>query len=121
MSYLAIVEQIKLLVTDLEQFLVITANNIEDIYIQLIPLTKEKFYCETVSNQFLPQKYQLNSKKISQLKGLGFQMSDDDINYNREFEVPNETAFVELAKVILKIFVEIYGIIVNDLTFELDS
>jgi hypothetical protein len=121
MSYHTIVEQLKKLLTDLEQFLIIFPNNIEEIYIQLMPITEEKLYCEAVSNQFLHKKYQLNSKKISQLQQLGFHKSDEDCNYVLEYDVKDESAFEDLAKLILKIFVEIYGIIINDLSFVLDS
>lgn len=123
MVYQQITEHLKrLLSSNLEEsFLIISPKGNGDVYAQFLPLSQEELYCETVSNEFLPEKLQLNSQKISQLKKLGFELGEEDVNFHRDFEVDNDTAIEELSKLVLKIFVEIYGVVVTDLDFEFEE
>ena len=68
----------------------------------------------------MPYKRKLNSKQIRKITALVFVMEPQDVNYNRVFNVESELLRDALSKLILKIFVEIFGIIVSgfDITFD---
>ena len=120
MAYQEIVDYLKKLLESNSEssFLVISPDGYEDVYIQFLPLSENELYCESVSNEFLPEKLELTSQKVAQLEELGFKLGAEDVNFNREYEIKDETAIIELSKMVYKIFVEIYGVIVSGLTFD---
>jgi hypothetical protein len=90
-------------------FLVIEAG---DVYVQFAgepgsPLVR----CESISNQYLPDKLKIFPEAIEKLKKLGFDLGGDEIeNFSRTYEVSTEDQARELAQSTLRILAEIYGV-----------
>lgn len=103
-----------------DNFLIISPKDHDYAYVQFTQCSNNEFYCEIVSNNFLPYKRKLNSKQIRKITALGFVMEPQDVNYNRVFNVESELLRDALSKLIFKILVEIFGIIVSgfDITFD---
>ena len=104
-----------------EYFLIINPENIDDVYTQFIPVDSRELYCEVVSNIYLTEKYQLEPNQITKLQSLVFSMGDDTVNYSQIYKVNNEFLIEALAKLVIKIFVEIFGIAVHNLMITFDS
>ncbi|MHA1212654.1 MAG: TY-Chap domain-containing protein [Candidatus Heimdallarchaeota archaeon] len=103
-----------------EYFLVISPKDHDYVYAQFTQISANEFYCEVVSNKYLPDKHKLNSTQIRKLTELGFVMEPQDVNYNQVFNVENEMLMAELSKLIIKVIVEIHGVIISgfDITFD---
>ena len=122
MSYLEIIPYLEKLTKPAfeEYFLIISPENIDDVYIQFIPSNSSELYCEVVSNNYLPEKYQLSPNQITKLHSLGFSIGDE-VNYNQIYKVTKEFLIEALAKLVIEIFVEIFGITIHNLAITFDS
>jgi hypothetical protein len=88
-------------------FLIVSVG---EVYVQFAASRGDKeVYCEAVSNEFLPPGLQLAEDKISQLRGLGFEDPGASPNLSRTFDVTEEAALPELARLTHHILSNVYG------------
>ncbi len=90
-------------------FMVVSAG---DVYVQFAGSPgNPKILCESISNEYLPQKSKMSKKDIETLKTLGFVLGGDQIeNFSRSYEIPTEDQARELADVTVRILKEVYGV-----------
>lgn len=82
-----------------------------DVYVQFAATRGEQqIYCEAVSNQFLPQSMRLSEDKISQLRGLGFEIGRGSPNFSRTFYIVDSQELREIARTGLSVLSDVYGI-----------
>jgi|GEM_PF-260012 len=85
--------------------------SVGDVYVQFSASRGEQqIYCEAVSNQFLPRNLQLSEDKISQLRGLGFEIGRDSPNFSRTCYIVDSQELREIARTALSILSDVYGI-----------
>jgi len=90
-------------------FMVISSG---DVYVQFAGSPgNPKILCESISNEYLPQKSKMSKKDIETLKKLGFVLGGDQIeNFSRSYEIPTEEQARELADVAVRILRDAYGV-----------
>jgi hypothetical protein len=90
-------------------FMVVSSG---DVYVQFAGSPgNPKILCESISNEYLPQKSKMSKKDIETLKKLGFVLGGDQIeNFSRSYEIPTEEQARELADVTVKILKDVYGV-----------
>ena len=90
-------------------FMVVSSG---DVYVQFAGSPgNPKILCESISNEYLPQKSKMSKKDIETLKKLGFVLGGDQIeNFSRSYEIPTEEQARELADVTVRILKEVYGV-----------
>src|SRR5260370_42464450 len=90
-------------------FMVVSAG---DVYVQFAGSPgNPKILCESISNEYLPQKSKISKKDIEALKKLGFVLGGDQIeNFSRSYEIPTEEQSRELSDVTGRILKEVYGV-----------
>jgi len=90
-------------------FMVVSSG---DVYVQFAGSPgNPKILCESISNEYLPQKSKMSKKDIEMLKKLGFVLGGDQIeNFYRSYEIPTEEQARELADVTVKILKDVYGV-----------
>jgi hypothetical protein len=90
-------------------FMVVSAG---DVYVQFAGSPgNPKILCESISNEYLPQKSKMSKKDIETLKKLGFVLGGDQIeNFSRSYEIPTEAQARELADVTVGILKDVYGV-----------
>jgi hypothetical protein len=100
-------------------FMVVSAG---DVYVQFAGSPgNPKILCESISNEYLPQKSKMSKKDIETLKKLGFVLGGDQIeNFSRSYEIPTEAQARELADVTVGILKDVYGVALDgDVQIEL--
>ena len=90
-------------------FMVVSSG---DVYVQFAGSPgNPKILCESISNEYLPQKSKMSKKDIETLKKLGFVLGGDQIeNFSRSYEIPTEEQARELADVAVRILKDVYGV-----------
>ena len=90
-------------------FMVVSSG---DVYVQFAGSPgNPKILCESISNEYLPQKSKMSKKDIETLKKLGFVLGGDQIeNFSRSYEIPTEAQARELADVAVRILKDVYGV-----------
>jgi len=90
-------------------FMVVSSG---DVYVQFAGSPgNPKILCESISNEYLPQKSKMSKKDIETLKKLGFVLGGDQIeNFSRSYEIPTEEQARELADVAVRILRDVYGV-----------
>ncbi len=90
-------------------FMVVSSG---DVYVQFAGSPgNPKILCESISNEYLPQKSKMSKKDIETLKKLGFVLGGDQIeNFSRSYEIPTEEQARELAQVTVRILQDVYGV-----------
>ena len=90
-------------------FMVVSSG---DVYVQFAGSPgNPKILCESISNEYLPQKSKMSKKDIETLKKLGFVLGGDQIeNFSRSYEIPTEEQARELADVAVHILKDVYGV-----------
>jgi hypothetical protein len=90
-------------------FMVVSSG---DVYVQFAGSPgNPQIVCESISNEYLPQKSKMSKKDIEALKKLGFVLGGDQIeNFSRSYELPTEEQARELADVTVRILREVYGV-----------
>jgi hypothetical protein len=90
-------------------FMVVSSG---DVYVQFAGSPgNPRILCESISNQYLPQKSKMSKKDIETLKKLGFILGGDQIeNFSRSYEIPTEEQARELADVTVRILKDVYGV-----------
>ena len=90
-------------------FMVVSSG---DVYVQFAGSPgNPKILCESISNEYLPQKSKMSKKDMETLKKLGFVLGGDQIeNFSRSYEIPTEEQARELADVTVRILKNVYGV-----------
>jgi hypothetical protein len=90
-------------------FMVVSSG---DVYVQFAGSPgNPKIVCESISNEYLPQKSKMSKKDIETLKKLGFVLGGDQIeNFSRSYEIPTEEQARQLADVTVHILKDVYGV-----------
>jgi hypothetical protein len=91
-----------------DSFLVLSSGSVYLKYIAEPDI--RSVYIEAVSNKLLPKDLQLNPEKISRLNGIGFKPQARSPNLMKTFSIPDESAFLDLADMSLKVLEKIYGV-----------
>jgi hypothetical protein len=90
-------------------FMVVSSG---DIYVQFAGSPgNPHILCESISNEYLPQKSKMSKKDVETLKSFGFVLGGDQIeNFSRSYEIPTEDQARGLADLTVRILREIYGV-----------
>jgi len=90
-------------------FLVISAG---EIYIQFAGnVGNQRLRCESISNQYLPDKLQMSAACVEKLESLGFVLGGDPIeNFSRTYDLPTDDYADGLARLTARILTEVYGV-----------
>ena len=122
MAYVEIFDYLKQLVERYKEdlFFIVSPKGHSSIYNQFMMHDENTFYWEVVSNDFLPEDLQLSQQKVNKLERMGFTQDELEPNFSKIVKIENEFTIEEMSKEILRIFVEIFDVIVTELVFELD-
>lgn len=88
-------------------FMVLSAG---DVYVQFAGSPgNPKVLCESISNEYLPEKLRMTKVGLEKLKKMGFVLGGEKIqNFSRTYEVTTEDHAQKLAKTAIKILKEVY-------------
>jgi hypothetical protein len=83
-----------------------------EIYVQFAGSPgNPQILCESISNEYLPQKSKMPPEAIEKLKSFGFALGGGEVeNFSRTYEIPTEEQARELAQLTLRILQEVYGV-----------
>lgn len=89
---------------------IFTADPERNYYVQFAGAKGQpELYAEAVSNQYIPQAYALSDEQSAQLEAMGWSLQPGG-NYIREFEASSDDERMAIAKEVLRVFVEVYGV-----------
>ena len=90
-------------------FLVISSG---EVYIQFAGnVGNQRLRCESISNQYLPDKLKISAAGADRLKSLGFLLGGDPIEvFSRTYDLPTDDYAAGLAQLTLRILTEVYGL-----------
>ena len=90
-------------------FLVVSSG---EVYIQFAGnVGNQRLRCETISNQYLPDKLKISATGLARLKSLGFVLGGEPIeNFSRTYDLPTDDYAAGLAQLTLRILTEVYGV-----------
>lgn len=90
-------------------FLVVSSG---EVYIQFAGnVGNQRLRCESISNQYLPDKSKISDGGIDRLKSLGFVLGGNPIEtFSRTYDLPTDDYATGLAQLTLRILTEVYGV-----------
>jgi hypothetical protein len=90
-------------------FLVISSG---EVYIQFAGnVGNQRLRCESISNQYLPDKLKISAAGADRLKSLGFVLGGDPIEvFSRTYDLPTDDYAAGIAQLSLRILTEVYGL-----------
>jgi len=90
-------------------FLVVSSG---EVYIQFAGnVGNQRLRCETISNQYLPDKLKISAAGLARLKSLGFVLGGEPIeNFSRTYDLPTDDYATGLAQLTLRILTEVYAV-----------
>jgi hypothetical protein len=90
-------------------FLVISSG---EVYIQFAGnVGNQRLRCESISNQYLPDKLKISAAGADRLKSLGFVLGGEPIEvFSRTYDLPTDDYAAGIAQLSLRILTEVYGL-----------
>lgn len=90
-------------------FLVVSSG---EVFIQFAGnVGNQRLRCESISNQYLPDKLKISPVGLERLKTLGFVLGGNPIEtFSRTYDLPTDDYAAGLAQLTLRILTEVYGV-----------
>jgi hypothetical protein len=91
-------------------FVIFTADVKKNYFVQFAGAQgKTDLYAEAVGNEVLPRGATLQPNQIARLQAMGWNPPVDSPNFNREWKATNDEERLSIAREVMRVLVEIYG------------